>query len=56
MPDIKRNLFSVGASAKKGYKVTFNDQNVIDKEQLERQGKMHAIGLKQSNDIISVIL
>lgn len=47
VPDIKRNLFSVGVCAQKAYSITFNEKNVI----LERQGEIQAIGLKQANDI-----
>ncbi|KAG7197602.1 hypothetical protein KM043_006040 [Ampulex compressa] len=47
VPDIKRNLFSVGACAKKAYSVVFDEQHVI----LERQGQVQAVGTKQSNDI-----
>lgn len=47
VPDIKRNLFSVGACTKKGYNVTFNEQTMM----LERRGKVHAIRIKQTNDI-----
>lgn len=51
VPDIKRNLFSVGACAKIGYSVTFDEQYVV----FERQGKMQAIGLKQPNDIYRML-
>ncbi|KAG7199865.1 hypothetical protein KM043_014314 [Ampulex compressa] len=42
VPDSKRNLFSVGACAKKSYSVMFDEQHVI----LEQQGQMQAAGTK----------
>jgi len=47
VPDIKRNLFSVGACTNKGYSVLFSGHGVT----VKRQGNVHAIGQKQSNDI-----
>lgn len=47
VPDIKRNLFSVGVCVKKGYDVTFSGQKVV----LTQKGKVQAIGHKQLNDI-----
>ncbi|XP_029665843.1 uncharacterized protein LOC115237128 [Formica exsecta] len=47
VPDIKKNLFSVGACARKGYNVIFDKQSVV----LMKRGKIQAVGHKQSNDI-----
>lgn len=47
VPDIKMNLFSVGACARKSYNVIFDEQSVM----LMKRGKIQAVGHKQSNDI-----
>lgn len=53
VPDIKRNLFSVGAYAKKGYSATF-EQRVIFEKEGKVQARSQELGLKQTNDIYRV--
>jgi len=47
VPEIQKNLFSVGACAKKGYLVIFEEQKVL----LKKDHQIQAIGYKQANDI-----
>lgn len=51
VPQIKKNLFSVGASAKKGFCTIFNEQTVIFK----KDKSVQAVGYKQSNDIYRLL-
>jgi len=46
VPEIQKNLFSVGACAKKGYLVLFEEQKVV----LKKDHQVQAIGYKQAND------
>lgn len=51
VPQIKKNLFSVGASAKKGFYTIFNEQTVV----LKKDKRVQAVGYKQSNDIYRLL-
>lgn len=51
VPHIKRNLFSVGACTGKSFRVSFNEQSV----ELTKEGRIHAVGYKQSNDIYRLL-
>jgi len=47
VPEIQKNLFSVGACAKKGYLVFFEEQKVV----IKKNRQVQTIGYKQANDI-----
>jgi len=47
VPKIQKNLFSVGACAKKGYLVSFKEQKVM----IKKDHQVQAIGYKQASDI-----
>lgn len=47
VPSLKKNLFSVGACAAKGFQVSFNEKNVV----LVRENSVQAVGYKRDNNI-----
>lgn len=47
VPRVTRNLFSVGVCTKKGFRVSFDDENV----EVSRRGVVHATGAKQTNGL-----
>lgn len=51
VPQIKRNLFSVGVCTSKGYKVVFRDDSVV----FRKGSEVMACGIKQNNEIYRLL-